>query len=330
MAKAAVVHAFGGPDVFRIDDIEVGAPGDGQVRIRQTAIGVNFAEVKQRSGDSYNFPLGDLPIILGREGAGIVEEVGVGAEAFKPGDRVAYGMGGTGGYANERLVATDRLLHLPDDITEEAAASVMVRGLTAWYLCRRAYPIQPGDWVLVHAAAGGVGLILSQWAKHIGAVVIGTAGSDEKSKIAASYGCDHVINYSNTDVAVAVADLTSGAGVAAVFDAVGRDTFEASLDSLANLGHFVTYGAASGDVTGIDPKIFMHKGSVHFTRASLRHYTEQRSDLEAGAAALFQLISNGAIRIKTNPFHGLGEMAAAHRALESRQLTGSVVVMAGD
>ncbi|MBT3552694.1 MAG: quinone oxidoreductase [Rhodospirillaceae bacterium] len=330
MAKAAVVHEFGGPDAFSIDDIEVGAPGDGQVRIRQTAIGVNFAEVKQRSGDSYNFPLGDLPIILGREGAGIVEAVGAGAEAFKPGDRVAYGMGGTGGYAEERLVAANRLLHLPDGITEATAASVMVRGLTAWYLGQRAYPIQPGDWVLVHAAAGGVGLILIQWAKHVGAVVIGTAGSDAKTEIAASHGCDHVINYTNTDVAGAVADLTGGAGVAAVFDAIGRDTFEASLDSLADLGHFVTYGAASGDVTGIDPKIFMHKGSLHFTRTSLRHYTKKRSDLETGAQALFQLIKDGAIRPKINQFHGLEEMAAAHRALESRQLTGSVVVRTGN
>jgi NADPH2:quinone reductase len=330
MAKAAVIHAFGGPDVFRIDDVEVGAPGEGQVRLRQTAIGVNFAEVKQRSGDSYNFPLDDLPIILGREGAGVIEAVGAGAEGFKPGDRVAYGMGGTGGYAEERLVAANRLLHLPDEIDAITAASVMVRGLTAWYLGRRAYPIQPGDWVLVHAAAGGVGLILCQWAKHVGAVVIGTAGSDEKTKIAASFGCDHVINYSDTDVAGAVADLTSGAGVAAVFDAVGRDTFDASLDSLADLGHFVTYGAASGEVTDIDPIIFMHKGSVHFTRASLRHYTKKRVDLETGAEALFQLIMDGAIRLKINPFHAIGEMAAAHRALESRQLTGSVVVTVGD
>ena len=328
MSKAAVIHAFGGPDAFRIDDVPVGEPAPGQVRLKQTAIGVNFAEVKQRTGDSYSFPLGDLPIILGREGAGVITATGAGVEGFVTGERVAYGIGGTGGYAEERLVAAERLLHLPGGIDD--AAAVMVRGLTAWYLGCRAYPIEAGNWILVHAAAGGVGHILSQWAKHLGATVIGTAGSDEKTEIAASFGCDHVINYSDTNVADAVRDLTGGAGVRAVFDAVGRDTFEASLDSLADLGHLVSYGAASGDVTGIDPILFMHKGSIHFTRASLRHYTKERSELEAGAEALFGLIADGTIRVKINRFHGLEEMAAAHRALESRQLTGSVVVTLGD
>ena len=326
MPKAALIYEFGPPEVFKIEEVDVGEPGAGEVRLRQHALGVNFAEVRQRSGESYNFPLDELPIILGREGAGIVEAIGEGVTDVTVGDRVAYGMGGWGGYTQSRLIEAHRLVTLPDTIDDPTAAAVMVRGLTAWYLIRRAYAIQPGDTILLHAAAGGVGLILTQWAKKIGATVIGTVGSDAKAKIARSFGCDHTINYSHEDVVKNVRDLTDGEGVVAVYDSVGRDTFDASLDSLQPVGHFVTYGAASGQVDPIDPILLMHKGSIHFTRTSMRHYTGKRSELEVGANELFGLISNGDIKVRVNNAYPLEEIAQAHHDLESRQTTGSTIL----
>jgi NADPH2:quinone reductase len=224
------------------------------------------------------------------------------------------------------LLPAHRLIRLPDAIDDVTAAAIMVRGITAWYLSRRAYAVQPGDRILLHAAAGGVGLILAQWARHLGATVIGTVGSDEKAEIAKSFGCDHAINYRAANVADTVRQLTGGEGVAAVYDSVGKDTFDASLDSLRRLGHFVMFGAASGDVGAIDPVRLMQKGSIHFTRTSMRHYTQDRSELEAGAAELFDLVAGNKISVKVNKFQGLEAMAAAHRALETRQLTGSTVV----
>ena len=327
MSKAAVIHEFGPPEVFRIQDLDVGNPKLGEVRLRQTAIGVNFAEVRQRAGESYNFPLDELPIVLGREGAGMVEEVGADVKDLSVGDRVAYGIGGWGGYAETRLVPADRLVRLPDTVDDVTAAAVMVRGMTAWYLVCRAYAVQNGDWILLHAAAGGVGLILAQWAKHLGATVIGTVGSVEKAEIARSYGCDHTINYRTDPIAETVRELTGGKGVVAVYDSVGKDTFEASLDSLGVLGHFIMFGAASGDVDPIDPVRLMQKGSIHFTRTSMRHYTRTRPDLEVGTGALFRSIASDDIKVKVNRFEGLENLAAAHRALEARQLTGSTVVV---
>jgi NADPH2:quinone reductase len=224
------------------------------------------------------------------------------------------------------LIPADRLLRLPDTIDYVTAASIMVRGLTAWYLIRRAYVVQPGDWILLNAAASGVGLILAQWAKHIGATVIGIVSSREKAEIAQSHGCDHIIDNTRESISERVRELSSGDGVAAAYDSVGRDTFGEVLDCLGALGHFVAFGAASGEVAPIDPLLLMRKGSIHFTRTSLRHYTRARTDLESGAAELFDLISTDKVEIKTNKFCGLDNIATAHREIESRRMTGSTVV----
>jgi NADPH2:quinone reductase len=324
MSKAIRIHETGGPEVLRWEDVDVGSPGPGQARLRQTAIGVNYIDIYHRSG---LYPLPTLPAIIGMEGAGIVEEAGEGVTDVSPGQRVAYAGLPPGAYAEERLMPADRLVLLPDSIEDKQAAGMMLRGMTAQYLLRRTYRVQAGDAILVHAAAGGVGSILCQWAKHVGAMVIGTAGSDDKAAIAKSNGCDHTIVYSREDFARRVREITGGAGVAVVYDGVGKATFAGSLDCLRPLGMLVSYGNASGPVPPFEPGILSQKGSLFFTRPTLMDYTAKTEDLQASARELFEVVRGGHVRIAVNQTYPLKDAAQAHRDLEDRKTTGSIVLL---
>src|SRR5919205_2805119 len=293
MTKAVRVHATGGPEVLTYEDVSVPQPGPGEARIRQTAIGLNFIDVYMRTG---LYPQRELPFVLGMEGAGVVEAVGPDTTQVEPGDRVAYCMV-PGGYAEERLIRADRLVRLPDDISDEQAAAMMLQGLTAQYLLRTTYPVQPGDTVLVHAAAGGVGLIMCQWAKHLGATVIGTVGSDEKADIARAHGCDHPIVYTRQDFVAEVERITEGRKLPVVYDGVGRDTFMKSLDCLARRGMVVSFGNASGSVDPFPPALLAQKGSLFLTRPTLYDYTATREELEQAAGELFDMITSGKVKI---------------------------------
>ncbi len=324
MPKAIRIHEHGGPEVLRWEEVEVGEPGPGQLRVRHGAVGLNYIDVYHRTG---LYPLPSLPWTLGMEGAGQVEAVGEGVIEFKPGDRIAYASPPVGAYAEVRLIPADRVVALPDAIDDRTAAAMMLQGMTAQYLLRRTYRVQPGDAILLHAAAGGVGLIVSQWARHLGATVIGTVGNDEKAELARAHGCHHVIVYSRENFSERVREITGGQGVAAVYDSVGKDTFMGSLDCLRPLGMMVSFGNASGPVPPFEPAILAAKGSLFFTRPTLMTYTAQRADLLASAAELFEVVSSGAVRIEVRQTYPLAETARAHRDLEARKTTGSTVLL---
>jgi NADPH2:quinone reductase len=322
MPQAIRIHRTGGPEVFRLEDIPVGRPAPGEVRVRQTAVGVNYVDVYHRTGV---YPLA-LPTGIGVEAAGIVEEVGAGVSHVRPGDRVAY-VSGPGSYAAVRIVPGDRIVRLPDGITEQTVAGALLKGLTVHALVRRTHPVKAGETVLVHAAAGGVGTIMVQWLKALGATVIGTVGSDAKAKVARANGADHVIVYTREEFPQRVKEITGGAGVPVVYDSVGKATFEGSLDSLRPLGLMVTFGNASGTVPPFDVGVLGRKGSLFLTRPTVFSYVAKREDLERGAAELFEMIRSGRVKIDVSRTFPLGEAAEAHRALEARATTGSLVLL---
>jgi NADPH2:quinone reductase len=321
MTHAIRVHQTGGPEVLQWEEVTVGGPGPGQVLLRQEAAGLNYIDVYHRTG-LYPQP---LPFIPGVEGAGIVEAVGADVTGLKPGDRVAYS-GPIGGYAEERLIATDRLVKLPDSISTEQAAAMMLQGMTAQMLLRQVYRVKPGDTILIHAAAGGVGLIVCQWAKALGATVIGTVGSDEKAELARANGCDHPIVYTHQDFQAEVERITSGAKLPVVYDSIGRDTFMKSLDCLRPRGMMVSFGNASGPADPFPPGILAQKGSLFLTRPTLYDYIAARTELEAAANELFDIVTGGQVKIEINQRFALKDAAEAHRALEARTTTGSTIL----
>src|SRR5574342_144877 len=323
MPKAIRIDQTGGPEVLRFEDVEVGEPGEGQVRLRHAAIGVNFIDTYHRTG-LYPLP---LPSPLGVEGAGVVEAVGKGVAHVKKGDRVAYAGGAPGGYSQVSVMAADRLLRLSDGVSDQQAAGAMLKGLTVQYLSRRTYPVKAGETVLVHAAAGGVGLIACQWLKALGATVIGTVGSDEKAKLARAHGCDHPIVYTREDFVARVKEITRGAGVPVVYDAVGKSTFQGSLDCLRPRGLMVSFGNASGAVPPVDLIQLSQKGSLFLTRPTLVHYTASREELEGAARELFEVMQSGKVRIEVSATYPLAEAARAHQDLEARKTTGSLVLL---
>jgi len=322
MPYAIRVHETGGPEVLKWEGIEVGEPGPGQVRLRQEAAGLNFIDVYHRTG---LYPQ-QLPFTPGVEGAGIIEAVGEGVTDLKAGDRVAYG-GPIGGYAEVRLIPVDRLMKLPDAISTEQAAAAMLQGMTAYMLLRRVHAVKAGETILVQAAAGGVGLILCQWAKALGATVIGTVGSDEKAELARAHGCDHPIVYTRQDFVTEVGRITEGAKVPVVYDGVGRDTFMRSLDCLARRGMMASFGNSSGAVDPFPPALLAQKGSLFLTRPTLYDYTLDRADLETAATELFEVIASGKVKIEIKQRFPLRDAAEAHRALEARRTSGSTVLV---
>ena len=324
MPKAIRIHRTGGPDAMRWEDVEVAAPGPGEVRIRHEAVGLNYIDVYFRTG---LYPAPSLPFSPGMEGAGVVEAVGEGVGSVAVGDRVAYAAPPVGSYAEERLMPAGKVVKVPAGIDSQQAAAMMLQGMTVEYLLRRTYPVRSGETILFHAAAGGVGLIACQWAKALGATVIGTVGSDEKAALARAHGCDHPIVYTRENFTERVRALTDGAGVPVIYDAVGRDTFEGSLDCLRPRGTLVSFGQSSGKIDPFDVGILSAKGSLYLTRPTLMTYTASRADLEASAQALFDVVGRGVVRIAVNQTFPLAEAAAAHRALESRQTTGSTILL---
>ncbi len=328
MTKAIRIHSTGGPEVLVLEEVAPADPGPGQALVRQAAIGVNFVDIHQRAG---RYPLPDLPVTLGMEGAGEVAAVGPGVSAVAVGDRVAYAVGGPGAepctYADYALIAADKLIRLPDEIDEVTAAGMTLKGLTAQYLIRGAYPVRPGETILVHAAAGGVGLLLCQWACHLGARVIGTVGSEAKAELALAHGCHHVIQYGGEDVAQRVRALTGGEGVPVVFDAVGRDTFQASLASLRVRGMLVSYGTASGPIPPFDLFNLNSMGSLYVTSAGLAWYTRSRAELLQRAGELIDVVARGAVKVPVRQQWPLAEAAEAHRALEGRATSGMSVLL---
>jgi NADPH2:quinone reductase len=324
MTHAICVHQPGGPEQMRWEEVEVGEPGLGEVRIRQTAAGLNFIDVYHRTG-LYPQP---LPFTPGTEGAGVIEAVGPDVRSWQVGERVAYA-GPIGGYAEERLIAADRLVRLPDDISDEQAAAMMLQGMTVDMLINRVRPLQKDETILVHAAAGGVGLILCQWASAIGATVIGTVSTEEKAELARANGCDHPILYKSQDFAEQVRELTGGRGVPVVYDSVGKDTFLRSLDCLAPRGMMVSFGQSSGAIEPFSPGVLAQKGSLFLTRPTLFTYIADRRELEQSASALFDMVRGGKVRIDIGQRFPLSEAAEAHRALEARQTTGSTVLTIG-
>lgn len=323
MAAVVRVHETGGPEVLRFEATEPGRPGPGQVLLRQTAVGLNYIDVYFRSGV---YPPPALPFTPGLEAAGVVEEVGSEVGDISVGQRVAYAAPPLGAYAEQRLMPADRLVPLPDAIRDEQAAAMMLKGMTAHYLLRRTFPVQRGQTILFHAVAGGVGLIACQWAKHLGATVIGTVGSAEKAELARAHGCDHPIRYDREDVVSRVKEITDGKGVPVVYDSVGKDTFDRSLDCLAPLGMMVSFGQSSGNVPPLNLGILSQKGSLFVTRPTLMTYTSARADLLKAAGELFDVVGKGAVRIEINQRFALRDAAAAHRALESRKTTGSTIL----
>jgi NADPH2:quinone reductase len=322
MPFAIRVYETGGPEMLKWEEVQVGDPGPGEVRVRNTAVGLNYIDTYHRSG-LYKMP---LPLTLGQEGAGVVEAVGPKVKEFKAGDRVAYA-GPVGAYAEVLLRPADRLVKIPAGVDDRLAAAIMLKGMTAWYLVRRTYPVKKGDTVLVHAAAGGVGQILAQWAKHLGATVIGTVGTEDKVAVAKKVGCKHVLVSSRENLVERVKEITRGAGVPVVYDGVGKETFMSSLDCLRPLGLMVSFGNASGPVGPIDPSILAQKGSLFLTRPTLFTYTAKREDLLAAARELFAVVKRKAVKVSINQTYPLKEAATAHRDLESRKTTGSTVLL---
>ncbi len=325
MARRIVVREFGGPEVLRLESYEPPAPGPGEVRVRHRAVGLNFIDVYFRTG-LYPPPDG-LPFTPGLEASGVVEALGEGVVDFAVGQRVAYGTGPLGAYADLRIMPADRLVAIPEEISDEVASAMMLKGMTARYLLKQTYAVKPGDTILVHAAAGGVGLILCQWAKHLGATVIGTVGSREKAEIARAHGCDHPIVYTEEDFAARVKEITGGEGLPVVYDGVGRATFLKSLDCLRPRGLMVSFGNASGPVENFDLGILNRKGSLYVTRPSLFHYTATRAELEACAGDVIEVVRRGIVRIEVEQRFPLERAAEAHRALESRRTVGATVLI---
>lgn len=322
MPKAIRIHQQGGPEVLKWEDVQVGEPGPGEARVRHRACGLNFLDVYQRSG-LYKVA---LPSGMGNEGAGVVEAVGSGVTHVKAGDRVAYSGGAPGAYSEARVMPADRLVVLPEGISFETGAAMMLKGMTAQYLIRKTYEVQPGETVLFHAAAGGVGLIACQWLKALGVTVIGTAGSDEKCALAKAHGAAHCINYRKENFAERVKALTGGKGVPVVYDSVGKDTFTGSLDCLQPRGLMVSFGNASGPVPPFDLGVLAQKGSLYITRPSLVTYTSKRDDLAATAKDLFDAVLSGKVKIEINHRYALKDAAQAQRDLEARKTTGSTIL----
>jgi NADPH2:quinone reductase len=322
MTKAIRIHQTGGPEVLCWEDIEVGNPGEGQVRLRQTACGLNYIDVYGRTG---LYPVGELPAVIGMEAVGVVESVGNGVNKLVEGDRVAYVMQ-IGAYAEARLIDAKHLVKIPDSIDDQTAAAMMLKGITAYYLLHRTYPVQAGDTILMYAAAGGVGLILCQWAKHLGVSVIGCVGSQDKAELAKANGCEHTILYREENIATRVRDITDGVGVAAAYDSIGKATFESSLDSLRPFGVLATYGNASGPVESFNPAILAPKGSLYVTRPTLATHISTRELLQEAANSLFEVVANGTVKIHVNQSFALADCAEAHRNLEARNTTGSTVL----
>ncbi len=313
----------GGPEVLDLEDVSLPAPGPGQVRVRHSAIGLNFIDTYHRSG---LYPV-SLPSRLGLEAAGTIEALGDGVSGFNVADRVAYCSGPLGAYAEANNVAADRVVKLPAGISNEVAAASLLKGMTAQYLLKRTYPVKPGDTILFHAAAGGVGMIACQWAKHLGAKVIGTVGSDNKIVLARTHGCEHVLNTRSEDWVAEVRALTNGQGVPVVYDSIGKDTFSGSLDCLAIRGLMASFGNASGAVPAFEPGILGTKGSLYLTRPSLFHYTRDARELQATADDLFAVIASGAVKIAIHQRFPLAQARQAHEALHSRATAGATVLI---
>jgi len=320
MPHAIRVHESGGPEVLRWEEIDVGNPGPGQIRLRQEAAGLNFIDVYHRTGLYKQ----DMPFTPGVEGAGVVEAVGPDTTNVNVGDRVAYG-GPIGGYAEVRLIQADKVVRVPEGISSEQAAAMMLQGMTAHMLLRQVYRVQAADTILIHAAAGGVGLIVCQWAKALGATVIGTVGSDEKAELARAHGCDHPIVYTRQDFVTEVERITRGAKLPVVYDSVGKDTFFKSLDCLRPRGLMVSFGNSSGTPEPFDTAVLAHKGSLYLTRPTLFNYTAARPELEQAAGELFEMVSNGKVKVEVKQRFPLADAAEAHRTLEARKTSGSTV-----
>ncbi|MCB1519176.1 MAG: quinone oxidoreductase [Hyphomicrobiaceae bacterium] len=323
MTHAIRIHEYGGPEALRWEEHAVGAPGPGEVRIRHTAVGLNYIDTYHRTGA---YPLAALPAVIGMEGAGVVIAIGADVADLAEGDRVAYA-NPIGAYAEERLIPADRLVKIPDGVDDRSAAAMMLQGMTAQYLLRRTFKVGPETVLLFHAAAGGVGLIACQWARHLGATVIGTVGSDEKAELARAAGCNHVINYRTENFVDRVREITSGQGCDVVFDGIGRDTYPASLDCLKPFSLWVTFGAASGKIEKFDLGLLASKGSLYATRPTLFTYTAKRADLVSSAAELFDVVGRGIVKINVNQTYPLAAAADAHRDLEARRTTGSTVLI---
>ncbi len=323
MVKAIRITETGGPEVLKLVDVDLADPGTGEVQVQHTAIGLNYIDTYFRSG-LYPAP---IPCGLGLEAAGVVTKVGDGVTTLKTGDRVAYGSGPLGAYSQAQNAPANRLVKVPDGVSDKDAAAMMLKGMTAHYLLRRTYEVKPGDTILFHAAAGGVGLIACQWAKHLGATVIGTVGSEEKAALARQAGADHTILYREEDVPARVREITGGRMVPVVYDGVGKDTFEMSLDCLAPLGLLASFGNASGPVPPFDLSILNLKGSLFVTRPSLAAYTASDEDLATTAAELFDVMAKGAVKADVRQEYALADAAQAHRDLEGRRTTGATVLI---
>jgi NADPH2:quinone reductase len=322
MTRAIRIHETGGPEVLRWEEVPLTSPQADEVLLRQTAAGLNYIDTYHRTG---LYPL-ELPAILGREAAGVVEAVGDDVDSLAVGDRVAYALE-PGSYCEARVIAADRLVRLPDAIDDRTAAAMMLKGLTVQYLLRSCYRVQAGDTILIHAAAGGVGLIACQWAKALGATVIGTVGSAQKAALASSHGCDHPILYKEHNFVERVQELTAGAGVQAVYDSVGRDTFDGSLDCLETRGTLISFGQSSGPVEPFNIGVLAAKGSLNLTRPTLAHFISTKRDLDAASGELFELYAAGALRIEIGRTYSLSDAAQAHRDLEARATSGSTVLL---
>ncbi|MDT6941826.1 quinone oxidoreductase [Brucella pseudogrignonensis] len=323
MINAIRVHQTGGPEVLQYEQIEIGEPGAGEVKVRHEAVGLNFIDVYFRTG---LYKAAQMPFTPGNEGAGTVVAVGSGVENLKLGDRVAYAAT-PGSYADERILSADRLVKVPDGIDLKTAAAMMLKGMTAQYLLRQTFVVKPGNTILFHAAAGGVGLIAGQWAKHLGATVIGTAGSEEKVTLAKAHGYDHVINYRTENFVERVRELTGGEGVDVVYDSVGRDTYMGSLDVLKPLGMFACFGQSSGVIPAFDLNLLAQKGSLFATRPTLFNYVAKRADLEKAAKDLFDVVASGAVKIEINQSYALKDVRKAHEDLEARKTTGASILL---
>ncbi|MHA1538757.1 MAG: quinone oxidoreductase family protein [Alphaproteobacteria bacterium] len=323
MTKAIRIHEAGGPEVLRWENVEVGDPGPGEIRLKQTAVGLNYIDTYHRSG---LYPL-EYPSVIGLEGAGVVETLGDGVEDLKEGDRVAYAGPPIGAYAQVRLIPAAAVVRIPDSVSDEQAAAMMLQGMTAEYLLRRTYQVKKGDTILFHAAAGGVGLIACQWAKHLGATVIGTVGSEEKAALARAHGCDHPILYREESFVERVREITDGKGVPVVYDSIGKDTFMDSLDCLSPHSLLAVFGSASGPVPPFDLGLLAAKGSLFVTRPTLMTYNAAREDMVESAEALFAVVGSGAVKIEINQRYKLAEAEQAHRDLEGRKTTGSTIFL---
>lgn len=323
MTHAILIHETGGPEVMKWEEVDVGEPGEGQVKLRQSAVGLNYIDVYFRTGA---YPQENMPFTLGMEGAGEVVAVGDGVSHVKPGDRVAYA-GAIGSYAEERVAPADRMVKLPDGIDDRTGAAMMLQGMTAGYLLRRTFKVGPDSTILYHAAAGGVGLIVCQWAKHLGATMIGTVGSDEKAELAKAHGCTHTINYRTEDFVERVKEITDGEGCDVVYDSVGKDTFPGSLDCVKKYGLWATFGQSSGPLPDLNMALLAQKGSLYATRPTLFTHIAARADLEEISGALFEVVKSGAVKIQVNQTYPLSDAGQAHRDLEARKTTGSTVLL---